>query len=325
MGSRLDRQLWTKIHAASLRVFSPSEFKASLDAGADPWVSYEDEKGRCVSLLEGLCRADTVEREHMLSFWIDRVGDPDASPDKIPALHCLPVQCSPNVIDKLVLAGASVGALSKEGKTPLESFISKLHQEAPYNWKAVLLLRSHSKESLSSLKLTDRNGSRLEFLKLFFGDAGNYYQEDEDVNCVLSNGSWNLDWKVSPGGDWIRKMLSHQLNQCDDPKVWTRAGLDWSGMCSSGMSLPHHILMASGKYDQYGNMLLPVNTLWEALEQGADFNDEGSLGWAPCQRIKTMTWSDSSGDIGNLMASMEASRLAKDTAPVYRGKSARRI
>ena len=164
MGSRLDRKLWTNIHATSLGVFSPSEFKASLDAGADPWVSYEDAMGRRVSLLEGLCRADTVDRERMLSFWINRVGAPDASPDKVHALHCLPLQCSLNAIEKLVLAGASVVALNKEGKTPLENFASRLHLDAPYNrnavnWKAVLLLRSHSKEGLSNLILTDRNWS----------------------------------------------------------------------------------------------------------------------------------------------------------------------
>jgi hypothetical protein len=326
MSSRLDRQLWSKIHARSLGDFTPSQFQSMLEAGANPWVGYDDRQGRRVYLLEGLCRADTADRQRMLSLWLSWVSHPDDSPSKTPALHCLPIECSLNAIDALIAAGASTRALNEHGKTPLEDFIARLHYQASGNWKAVRLLCEHSKEMLSNLDLSGHKAEKLDFLRLFFGENGKCHQEDEDLSFVLSNGNWNLDWKTSDEtGKWLRTMLATQLNSCFDPGMWTRAGLDWSGRCPDGMSLLHHILLAPGRFDEYGNPILPVASLCEAIEQGADFDGDGSLGWTPRQRFNAISWSDRSGDLGRIKAILSARQLDRSTIDAARTHLARRI
>ena len=326
MGSKLDRQLWSKIHAKSLGSFTPAQFQSSLDAGADPWISYEDGAGRPVSLLEGLCRADVVDREMMLTLWIKRVGNPDAG--KLSALHCLPVPCSLNAIDKLVSGGASPLALNEKGYTPLEGFVEKLlYQGEDTQWRAAELLRSHSGERYSSLRVLDTKGARVDFLKVCLGDKGTYLIDEGELSTILANGDWDLDWKDGAriNSQWTREMLATQLNYCHDASIWTRAGLSWSGVCPDGMSLAHHILMASGRFDEYGLQVLPISSLCEAVDQGVDFDYEGSMQWTPRQRINAISWSDRSGDLNELLSRFKAVRLEKTTKPVLRSASARRI
>lgn len=328
MGSKLDRQLWSKVHSKSLGSFTPGQFQSFLDAGVDPWISYEDGAGRSVSLLEGLCRADVVDRQMMLALWIKRVGNPDGTLGKPPALHCLPVPCSLNAIDKLVSAGASPLALNEKGYTPLEGLVGRLlYQADDTQWRAVELLRSYSKESYSSLRVLDKKGAPVDFLKVCLGNKGTHYLDDDELSTILANGNWDLEWKdgAHPASPWTREMLATQLNYCHDASIWTRAGLDWSGSCPDGMNLAHHILMTSGRFDEYGRQILPINSLCEALDRGVDFDYEGSLQWTPRQRINSITWSDQSGKMDKLLSRLKAARLEATTSPVLRSASARRI
>lgn len=312
MPSRLDRSVWTKVKRDPPGL-SIQEFESALAAGVDPWVSYKVD-GRQVSLLSLLCSGSHVDRSVMLSSWLRHVGHPDNDPSGIPALHHIPEHCSMNAFDGLIKAGADGVAKNKKGQTPLVAFVENvyLRHGGIEDWNTIRALQALSGERLSDIMLRDANGKNVDILLASWLPIASNYMQQEEIEFLLSAGEWSFPWKEELE-EGKRRPLFKNIAFYENPRMWTRAGFDWAGKDRQGDTFFHVLDRYSQRYDCEGNLILPVDAICEAIDQGADLDAKGLGGWSMQERINAVSWSPSSGDIGKIVSRQQAKRLSGNT------------
>lgn len=324
MPSKLDRHLWSRVNS-NKKFINAEEFNDLINEGADPWGSYLDKEGNSSSVLRILSKLNMNPHRHsVIDAWIQAVPHPDAAPSGIPALHQIATYSDKATVEKIIDAGADPLA-QWNGLTPLEAFISQSKKAliSGSSWEVLIELARASKEDLSLLKIDADIGPH-GFMSLALESL--FYLEGDEVSFVLSNGTWDLDWREdTPRGHWLNEKLPQILALTQNPSIWTRAGMPWQGVGPDQLNLAQKISGFCHVYDERGNLMLPVKALCEALDQGADFDYKGLAGWSARERIGAVQWSDQGEDTEPLMSRLAAQQLQKKTPSISRAPSSRRI